>query len=403
MSSASDEAAVGIVKVSADGKDWRDVSPPVTSIDIEDHEHLTDKASIVFDDQTGVLAHASMEGVRVRVRLGWQTEQVTVFEGIVTEGRSVTSQAGQQYQVTALDYTYLMSRNIPKEPKNWPDGKDKTSQTLSEIVTAILAAEPYKGYNIKPFDVEPLPNPTFTVEQHLTQANESDWDFIQRLARDYNCRAFIEYNGKEGRDDKSPEAASNFFFVPIVVLATEDPIGALTCCRGRGDLISFDYNRISSGALVEITTTTVDPATGEVVGNAPKAATPIPEVSAAATDHIEGVTPSQATAVQALVEVSASAVKQIEVARGRAASEAGHPEAAKQRIIPDPTRVAGLSGTGVANGTVLLRAKSRVTIYGVAPWAAGEWYLTKVNHVFRRQTVGTRRTTSFVSNFTATR
>ena len=79
MSKPGDESAVAVLRVSADGATWVDVSAPVQSVDVEDHDRLTDKVVIVFDDNTGLLADASVEGLRVRVGMGWQAEQATVF------------------------------------------------------------------------------------------------------------------------------------------------------------------------------------------------------------------------------------------------------------------------------------------------------------------------------------
>jgi hypothetical protein len=110
-------------------------------------------------------------------------------------------------------------------------------------------------------------------------------------------------------------------------------------------------------------------------------------------------------ALEALAELSAAADKRVEEARARVDAEVADPAAAKAKVIPDPTRKLGFRGKGVSSGTVKLRAKSRVTISGVAPWAEGAWYVTKVNHVYRRQFVGPRlsRHTSYVTNFQVTR
>jgi hypothetical protein len=62
-----------------------------------------------------------------------------------------------------------------------------------------------------------------------------------------------------------------------------------------------------------------------------------------------------------------------------------------------------MSGHGVATGTVKLRAKSLVTIQGVAPWAEGDWYVTKVNHVYTRERINNRTRSSYYTKFTATR
>ena len=44
----------------------------------------------------------------------------------------------------------------------------------------------------------------------------------------------------------------------------------------------------------------------------------------------------------------------------------------------------GFYGAGVARGTIMLRAKGKVTIKGISPWAEGNWYVHKVNHIYTR-------------------
>ena len=69
----------------------------------------------------------------------------------------------------------------------------------------------------------------------------------------------------------------------------------------------------------------------------------------------------------------------------------------------DLTRGSGMTGEGVAVGTIELRAKSRVELFGLAPWAEGAWYIRRAKHVYRNTATeaggpsGTY-TTSFVAD-----
>jgi phage protein D len=390
MASPQDETAFGEVTVSADGKNWRNVSPVAHSIDVEDHEFLTDKATILLDDHTGVLAHASFEGLELRVRLGPnETTSETIFEGVVASARAVTSREGPQVELTALDFTYRMSRNRPQGPPPWDKG-EKLSDVIKQIV------DPAKNYGISIISekqIAPTVDVTFTKDNPLSQGNKSDAAFIQHLADRYNCRSFVEFDGKE---------SSLFYFVAIKQLADAAPIMQLQCCRGLGGLISFDFERISSGALVELTGASIDFASGETVTYEPEPAPPLPPVPAPATERDRDLSSSRREAVQSLTELAAKALAQIEIDRKRVIGEESDPAAAAGRVFKDPTRSKGLKGTGVANGTPKLRAKYRIKISGIAPWAEGEWYVTKVNHVYTRQRLGGRQSTSYVSNFKAT-
>ena len=384
MLSPTDESAAGGILVSADGSAWHEVSAPVSSIDVEDHEYLTDKATILLDDHTGVLAHASFEGLELRVRLGWNLDRQTIFEGVVTGARSVTQREGPQVELTALDFTYRMSRRTP-EPFTWNRG-----QKLSEVVGSIVSRA---QYDIKPKQIEPSIDVAFSATNPLVQANQSDWDFVQSLARRYNCRAFVEFDGKD---------STEFFFVPVEKLASAPTALNLRCCRGLGGLISFDYERISSGSMVELTATAVDRSTGATTTVEPPPRPPLPAVPPAATDRDRDLTRGQRVAIQALTELGAAAAAKIAADRRRVGGDAADPAAAAASTMPDPTRRVGLSGNGVANGNVGLRAKNRVDISGIAPWAEGHWYVTKVNHVYTRQRLGTRYSSSYVSNFRVT-
>jgi hypothetical protein len=71
-------------------------------------------------------------------------------------------------------------------------------------------------------------------------------------------------------------------------------------------------------------------------------------------------------------------------------------------VVPDPTTAAGFRGEGSAPGTPALRAKSLVTIDGIAPWAAGDWYLACVVHSWSADgALG--RPSAYSTRFVATR
>ena len=385
MSDAADDAAVVEVKVSADGEDWRDISPPVQFADVEDHDRLTDRAKVILDDPAGVLAHASFEGLEIRVGLGWNAENATIFEGVVTAPRAVTSGDGARVELTCLDFTYRMSRHTPDPPMQWNRG-----ERLSDVIRSIVTG---REYGLTVAQIEPINDVTYDEDTVLRQANQDDWSFVQALAERHNCLAFVEFDGSD---------ESRFYFVPIERVATAEPVGILSRCLGSGDLIRFSYERISSGALVQRTTTATNPVTGETVSQ--EASAPVPqEVPAPSVGRNTDVSASRRAALEALTELSATALAQQRADRRRVAGRADNPAVVGDRVVADPTRLLGYRGTGAATGTVMLRAKSRVTIGGVAPWADGDWYLTKVNHVYTRERINRRLHTSYVSTFTATR
>lgn len=386
MGGPGDDSAVAELSVSADGQDWRDVSPPIVSVDIEDHDRLTDKATVVLDDNTGVLADVSFEGVEVRLTLGWQAEKATIFEGVVTGSRVIAAPGGQQIELTALDFTSRMSRHTPEPPMVW-----HSNETLKDVLTSIVGRT---EYGITPFQIEPTDNLTYDDIHQLRQANVNDWEFVLGLAGRQNCLTFLEFDGTD---------ASKFYFVPIAKVGTAEPIGELRYCRGTGELIEFDYERVSSGALPARSVSTIDPSSGQVVTPPVPAPADRPALPAPATGRDPALGPSRRAALESLAELVAVTNAQLKRPTERVAGQAADPTAAAAQVVPDPTRALGFSGRGVASGTVKLRAKSRVTISGIAPWAEGVWYVTKVNHVYTRERINNRTRSSYYSKFTATR
>jgi hypothetical protein len=87
------------------------------------------------------------------------------------------------------------------------------------------------------------------------------------------------------------------------------------------------------------------------------------------------------------------------------------PDRAIQATRRDTTAPLGFSGEGTASGTIMLRAKSLVTIQGIAPWAAGDWYVRRAVHVWTDTTpagrprtgAGAHRTATYETRFAVTR
>ena len=386
MSTPADEAAVAELLVSADGSDWRDVSSPLQSVDVEDHDRLTDKATIVLDDNTGLLADASFEGLEIRVALGWQAEKETIFEGEVTGARVVAHPGGQRVELTALDFTFRMTRRA-FTPEDWLPG-----ERLSEVLKRIANRS---DYGTKDKQIEPVDDVKRDERRLRGRPNVNEWEFVLDQAQKQGCLAFVEFDGTD---------TSYFSFVPLQSVARSKPLGTLRYCRGIGELVEFAYERISSGALPARATSSLDPVTGKPVQQTAPPSPPRPQVPPPATRRVRDLGPGARQAIEALTELGAAADAQLEQPAERVA---GQPAASEQDaatgVTPDPTRVLGYLGHGVATGTTKLRAKSMVSIFGIAPWAAGDWYVTKVNHVYTRERVNNRTRSSYFSKFTATR
>lgn len=383
MSSPADEAAYVQVQVSADHSEWRDISPPVVSVDIEDHDTQSDKATVVLDDNHEVLGDATFVGLEIRVALGWNGHNAVLFEGEITESRATTSGSGQRVQLVAYDFSYRMTRQT--RDQTWTSPM-KISQVVAEIIGR-------SEYGIAPGQIQPDPDAEVGESPPLRQRNVDDWRFLCELARRNNSRCFVEFNA----------GASKLYFLPIARLVTNPPLGALTYCRGVGSLLDFQYQRVGAGAAEVMSSSTMNPESGITVTQPAVPPNPAPEPPPPRTADRASLTASQRTAVEALAELSAQTTADLGPRTRRDSGGPSNPAAMETRLVRDPTRQLGLSGSGLAMGNVDIRAKGKVNISGIAPWAEGDWYLNKVNHLFTRERLNEQTSTSYRTRLQGTR
>lgn len=335
-----------------------DLRSQLQSIDVEDHDRAIDRARIVFDSADDV-AKIVREQARVQVRMGWSDQGSLVFEGLVAGFKGEAIGAGQsRVTLTAYDLSYILKQDTSK-PREFTSGK------LSDALRAILADYP----TLKVGQILPDPDPTFSPAHPWRKlVGKSDWDFIQEAALAWKARAFVEVN----------KEVSQFYFVSEASLLTGDPMGVLHYCPGGvGPLIKFDFKRVGSGAAPLSATTVIDPNTGEPVSQpAPPPAVEAPlDVGPGASTTL-----SEAAGLMAKSPGQPADARPKDVVRGLPSD----PERALSRIRQDPTLVLGFSGDGLCRGTIMLRAKGKVTIKGLPPWVEGDWYVHKVNHIYTR-------------------
>jgi phage protein D len=378
-------ATVKFVRINGKGFD---LAPTVESVDVEDHDRAIDRARIVFDDRDARIAPILREQLRVQITLGWRSENAFIFEGIVMSHKTEAMGGGQRVTITAYDLSYRMKQRKP-ETFTFNQGK------LSDALKAIAGKYSSEGINVDDKKSIVLDNdPTFTSLLPLTKKeSQSDWDFVQELSEKYRARAFVEVN-----DNKS-----TFYFVSEKRLLKGDAMGTLHYCPGGGaeKLVEFKYERIGSGASPASTVTVVDPKTGDPVTQ--KADPPAPE------KPLEVDPKADAELAKAADQVANDSSKPEDSRPTPVIPGApSDPDKAARLIQQDPTRILGFSGTGTAIGTIKLRAKGKVTIKGIAPWAEGDWYVHKVNHLFTRIVVKDKRLkdqdrSTYQTRFSATR
>lgn len=382
----------------------------VISVTVEDNDRLIDKATIVLEDPHGATADIPREGQRVRIDMGWikDDEHQVIFDGLVTSVPARAAGVGANgLTIIAFDPSWRMMQanrdnqdeetHNPKQPRRLPPGR------LSAILERMVG-----HYGIPVGIIRCDPDPEFTADRPLWQRHETDWEFIQRMARRYSARAYVEYN----------ENAARFYFQPESTLLQGDPMGTLHYCRGFSQLIEFRYQRIASGASAQTSGTTVDPGSGEPVTSAPpdpptadEPVTPDPDRSARLSQLNPNLTAAHEQALQA-----AQASPDQPAGQRPAGTSVGLPsdpdlpDRLRQR---DPTRRLGYLGEGIAVGTNRLRAKGKVTITGISAWAEGDWYVRKAIHVYHRvinrmrdprtDQITTRNHSTYQTRFTVTR
>lgn len=340
----------------------RPITDRVRSVEVEDNDRLIDKVTVVLDDTPTEASSTVREGQRVQVALGWGTEHTVLFEGLTTRsGTQDQPSSTRQTTIVAYDMSYLLNQTVRPS-------RDFTSGTLSTIVDQLLVDYPLPVGQIK---LEP--DPSFTEQRRLRQVNKTDWQFLQDLALEFGARCFVEYN--EGR--------SRFYFVSESVLLQGDALGKFNYCAGVSKLIQFSYQRVASAAAPQRSATTTDPVTGAIIPPLPGTPTP-PETAPTAAPPTVSSPDAQRRQQDTL-------------------GAASNPNLPEQTARRDPTRILGFFGEGLAVGNVNLRAKGKLTIDGIAPWAAGDWYIRKVVHTYTRERASSTDRSTYYSRFVVTR
>lgn len=384
-----------------------DIANAITRVDVHDEDRGTDIATLVMDDHAGVSTDVIRPEVPIRIEMGWEGEHAVMFLGRVHQIQSYArSGTVGQLQFVCRDMSELMNVRPPTTAR-------EHAGPLNTIL-AQLASE--AGLTIGTVAIDPMPTWPDEPGQRLMQGDRTNWVMLQDIARSYSARAFVEVNSLPGNRDAAAEAAAvaQLYFYSSDAMFAQQPLGKLTLCHGFGSLIDFRIDQIGRGALPAAETTVVDPVTGEVCTETGTSASP------SATATIPGDTLDQlraargdsaaATAEAGLEVTSASAVPRTDAAvPARVTGAPSDCDLARRLIRPDRTRELGQRATGLAMGSVFLRAKSSVEIEGHSGSANGRWYLRRVNHIIEQSRVNSRdparrlEVKSYRTSFEATR
>jgi hypothetical protein len=360
---------VPVVKVTIEKIDF---SANVESVNVEDPDRAIYRARVVFDDPDAKISQIAREQAVLQVSMGWNSENTLLFEGVVKGATpDAAGSARQRVTVTAYDFSYKMKQGVKT-----PEGQRKPrtfyldSGTWKDAILKIAGQYKDDGIFVDPKNIVLTPNPVLSkLKPAVKTEGQSDWDFIQKKAVDFNARAFVEVNGGK----------SQFYFVSEASLLKGDPMGVLHFCVGGGgrELTEFTYERSGSGASPSSTATVIDPQTGNPITKAADPPAPEPPLA---------VDPQADADLAKAADLLSKAAGKPEESRPAPVLVGGvsDPQKYATEVKADPTRIIGFSGRGTAIGTVKLRAKGKVTINGIAPWAEGDWYVHQVNHIFTR-------------------
>ena len=335
----------------------------VVRLEIEDHDRLVDEARVTLADSFDLAGAHLANGHAITIWLGWEGERVKMFTGTVVQigGEVGAGATSGGTTIVAHDLSARMqaaNNNFAAEP----------GEKLSDLVTRI--ASRHRG-TIHMGEIECQPDPTFERANLPRQLARSDYEFLQDLARTWGARCFVEIN------DDQPK----FYFKSIQSLWAADPLGQLDLCRGRGAITSFRYERIAARATRQLVTAAIDPVSGATVRGDSGPTTPPAPAAGRLSSSVTEIEPGLARANDTLATATASAVAEPPppaTIRGRSSD----PARARSYVVVDPTQALGLKGEVRAVGHVELRAKGRVTLIGMAPWAEGDWWIKRVTHTF---------------------
>ncbi len=236
-----------------------EITASVVSVDVEDHDRLVDKATIVLRDP-----HVSAPNIdrndELEVTLGWQGEHAVLFSGrVVDTPGSAPATGTPTVTLVAYDRSYAM------HVQHTDAHHEGRLSTIVQTVASRYGADVV----VAPATIVCDPDPQFTGDPQLRQLNLTDLQFLQWLAWRYGHRAFVEYN----------EGANRFYFVSNHRLLQGDPMGVLQWCHGMRQLKEFSYGRVASRAVRQRVAAVPDPSTGDApptTGQTPPPVDPAP-------------------------------------------------------------------------------------------------------------------------------
>jgi phage protein D len=353
---------------------WQDrnISASAVMVEVEDHDRLIDQATVVLEDPTMTGLATVEEGQTIKIDMGWMSEHAVLFEGRITQVEGETNGGIPLLRLTALDLSHLMHREVRRQ--------SYTSGTLSSVLREIVGRYPELTIG----KIEVSPDPSLTQEKPLHQINVTDLQLLYDLAMRHRCRVFVEFNDNQ----------SQLYFVTEQSLLAGEVLGTLSYAGGHGPLHQLHYYRVAAAAASQRQASVADPKSGKASPAIPPAtpAPVLPDDDSELLDALERAGGNASSVYDGARKAMAEAPERPsnQVRQTVATGLPSDPDRAQAAVLQDATRRLGLRGEGLASGTTKLRAKGKVTLTGIAPWAAGDWYVEKAVHIIQNGTYLTR-------------
>jgi len=346
----------------ADGE--LEIRDAIRELIVDDHDRLVDEVRVTVDDAFGLASYGIVSGDKVVVKLGFDEDFTKVFEG---EVQKVTGAMGGDAEssptvIVAHDPSVVLCK------------KEDTVEAQENDTLSVFVSRIAREAGLTAQKVSCDPDPTFTAPNLPRSLGQNHFQFLQSLALKWGCRCFVEVI------DDRPQ----FCFISVEQLLRAEPMGSMQLCHSWGDIREFKYERVAALAARRLVSASVDPVSGETVVADSGPVAPQTAAIAGVTASLASAEPGIAARADALAPSRTGTASPAEspVTAQPGTSDATAVEA---EVVNDPTRVSGLLGEVRAAGHVAIRAKGRVVLTGISPWAEGDWWVRRVQHVYTQQ------------------
>lgn len=360
------------VSVKVEGEE---VSDLLESMDVEESDSMADLAKLTFGNSNLVLSDILHEGLSVEIDLGYRDAHSLIFRGIIIGVMAHYPSRGQPLiEVQVADS--LIRLSFEARTSRW------WNTTVSQIIRDIALANEFI-----PGDIELKGDSVIEEMRPLQQVEETDLAFLNRLAREYDCKLYVEHS--EGSDRLSFVSTdkllgANPIEETLIFNANMEEFTAFVDSFATAPEIKVVSTDLLSGEPIEIFEDLVEPSEGQWE--------PDLEIITRLGDASERIS-------NLLVKAASKKARLRDFWRSspRHTGVPSRSSSDHSQTFGDSARRLGQTGRGKTAGSIWLRPRRRVIIEGYGGRWSGEWYLAQVRHHLDI----TRR--NYVSSFVCTR